>query len=144
MTFGQSIKTCFSKYAVFRGRASRSEFWWFNITLTLVAIILDTVSRLFPVSSTPEMIFLGISLLIYLATLLPVLAVTVRRLHDRDFSGWWLLLVLIPLLGWLVLFIFMVLRGTEGENRFGPSPLLAPSQSPPQAPSQATVPPSSS
>ena len=61
--------------------------------------------------------------LVSLALFLPGLAVGARRLHDLDRTGWWLLLYLLPLIGWLVLLVFFVLRGTEGSNRFGPDPL---------------------
>lgn len=105
MTFTDSIKTCFSKYADFNGRARRSEYWWFFLFIVLgsiaASVIDDTVNLLFT-----------------LATLLPSLAVAARRLHDIGRSGWWLLLGFIPLIGALVLIYFMVLEG-EGENRFG-------------------------
>lgn len=74
MTFVESVKTCFKKYCTFKGRASRSEFWWFYLFETLVTLILNCI---------PQINFL--SLLI----LLPGLAVTARRLHDRNRSGWW-------------------------------------------------------
>ncbi|MCR5140082.1 MAG: DUF805 domain-containing protein [Bacteroidaceae bacterium] len=101
MTFGQSIKTCFRKYAVFKGRACRSEFWWFTLFTFLVSIALDFLLGLFMIPlifkgqfnaesinsvSTP---FYIVSLVVGLALLLPTLGVLVRRLHDRDKSGWW-------------------------------------------------------
>ena len=101
MTFGQSIKTCFRKYAVFKGRACRSEFWWFTLFTFLVSIALDFLLGLFMIPlifkgqfnaesinsvSTP---FYIVSLVVGLALLLPTLGVLVRRLHDRGKSGWW-------------------------------------------------------
>ncbi len=95
MTFEQSIRTCFTKYAEFAGRATRSEFWWFFLFTLLVSVGLDMVSH-------------TLSGLFSLATLLPSLAVGARRLHDTNRSGWWLLLWLVPFIGWIVLIIFYV------------------------------------
>ena len=104
MTFGESIKTCFTKYADFTGRATRPEYWWWFLFLVLgtigASIISDTVSALFS-----------------LATLLPSLAVGCRRLHDIDKSGWFLLLNLIPVIGWVILLYWAVQEGRE-PNRF--------------------------
>lgn len=121
MTFGQSISHVFSNYATFTGRAPRSEFWWFAL-FTLVASI--------ALSFLDGLIFgaggIGIlSTLFSLAILIPSVAVGVRRLHDIDRTGWWYLLVLVPILGFLVLLFFFVQRGTAGPNRFGPDPLGA-------------------
>ena len=104
MTFGKSISTCFSKYATFDGRASRSEFWWFFLFTFLVSaassIVSETLSGLFS-----------------LGVLLPSLAVGARRLHDVDRSGWFLLLWLIPIIGWIVLIVWAAQEGKE-PNRF--------------------------
>ncbi|MBP5996707.1 MAG: DUF805 domain-containing protein [Azonexus sp.] len=104
MTFGESIKTCFSKYADFSGRASRSEYWWWFLFVVLVTaatgIISDKLSALFS-----------------LAFLLPGIAVSVRRLHDIDKSGWFLLLNFIPVIGWVILLYWAVQEGRE-PNRF--------------------------
>lgn len=130
MTFGQSIRTCLSKYATFSGRAQRSEFWWFILFVWLVSIALSIVdSTLFGTTvvtdtgfsaSTNTPIFSGI---FSLAMLLPNLAVGARRLHDTNRSGWWLLIGLIPLIGFIVLIVFFATQGTRGANRFGPDPL---------------------
>lgn len=104
MTFGESIKACFSKYAEFSGRADRTEYWWFELFLLLLMIgagmLNDTLSNL-------------VSLFI----LLPSLAVGARRLHDVDKSGWWQLLYLIPIVGWIVLIYWSSQPGRE-PNRF--------------------------
>lgn len=130
MTFGQSIRTCLSKYATFSGRAQRSEFWWFVLFVWLVSIVLSIVdSTLFGTTvvtdtgfsaSTNTPIFSGI---FSLAMLLPSLGVWVRRLHDTDRSGWWVLLAFIPLIGLIVLIVFAATEGTRGPNRFGDDPL---------------------
>ncbi len=104
MTFGDSISTCFSKYAVFDGRASRSEFWWWVLFTFLTSLATSIVSE-------------ALSALFSLGVLLPSLAVGARRLHDTDRSGWFLLLWLIPIVGWIILIVWAVQEGKE-PNRF--------------------------
>lgn len=112
-------------YAVFKGRAPRGEFWWFTATLTLiglVALIIDGAivqQAQLEDSQEPGGIVTAIVVLVHL---LPSFAVTVRRLHDTNRSGWLFLLNLVPLLN-LILLVLMCLRGTPGPNRFGPDPL---------------------
>jgi uncharacterized membrane protein YhaH (DUF805 family) len=112
------------KYAVFSGRARRTEFWYFvlfNIIVTIVLSLIDTLLGTFN-------ILRGVGLLsgIYgLAVLIPTLAVTVRRLHDIDRTGWWILIGLIPLIGTIVLLVFYLTPGTPGSNRYGPDPKQA-------------------
>ena len=109
------------QYAVFKGRARRKEYWFFilfNLIASVVLTVIDFMTGLLDAE-------LGIGLLsgLYsLAVLIPSLAVTVRRLHDTDRSGWWLLIGLVPLLGAIVLLVFMLLDGTPGDNRHGASP----------------------
>jgi uncharacterized membrane protein YhaH (DUF805 family) len=104
MTFGESISTCFKKYVVFDGRASRSEFWWFALFTFLVSLVLGFVSQ-------------ALSSVFSLAVLLPSLAVGARRLHDTDRSAWFLLLWLVPVVGWLILLVWAIQEGKE-PNRF--------------------------
>lgn len=115
MTFTDAIKTCFNKYADFSGRATRSEYWWFQLFFMLVYIALviltGTISEMFAV----------LILVFALGVFIPALAVGVRRLHDIDKSGWWLLLGLVPFIG-LLLIYFLAIAGTPGDNRFGPNP----------------------
>ena len=111
----------FKKYAVFSGRARRKEYWYFllfNIIISIVLAVIDGVTGTF--SAETDMGLLGG--LYTLAVLIPGLAVSVRRLHDTDRSGWWLLIYLIPLIGAIVLLVFMVQDSTPGENRYGPNP----------------------
>jgi len=129
MSFIQSIQTCFSKYVGFSGRAGRSEFWFFALFLLLGSVIaglLDSMIFGQNVVSMGGASFLyqtGILGTIFsLGTLLPALAVEVRRLHDIDKSGWWLLLCLIPIVGWIILLIWLIGLGTDGDNRFGSKP----------------------
>jgi uncharacterized membrane protein YhaH (DUF805 family) len=109
------------KYAVFSGRARRKEYWLFflfNLIITLVLGFIDGAAGL--ASETTGYGPLGG--LYALAVLIPGLAVSVRRLHDTDRSGWWLLLFLVPILGALVVLVFMVLDSQEGSNQYGPNP----------------------
>lgn len=110
MTFTGAIKTCFSKYADFNGRATRSEYWWYVLFIVLVSIVLSEISG-------------TLSVIFTLVTLLPSLAVGARRLHDTNRSGWLLLLNLIPIVGWLIVLYFVVQESKE-PNRFGSAPLL--------------------
>jgi uncharacterized membrane protein YhaH (DUF805 family) len=100
MNFGQSITSCFSQYATFSGRASRSEFWWFFLFQILVSVAASMVSE-------------KLSGLVSLGLLLPALAVGARRLHDIGRSGWWQLL-LITVIGLLVL-VFFWAQPAKGE-----------------------------
>lgn len=112
------------KYATFSGRARRKEYWFFFLFNTLFSIALGLVDQ----ATGNVNLETGVGLLssIYsLAVLIPSLAVTFRRLHDTDRSGWWLLISLIPLIGALVLLVFMMLDSQQGENRFGPNPKRA-------------------
>jgi uncharacterized membrane protein YhaH (DUF805 family) len=109
------------KYAVFAGRARRKEFWIFLLVNTLVAVALAMVD--INTGTFDEDVGLGLLSGLYaVVMLLPSIAVTVRRLHDTDRSGWWYLLVFVPVIGGLVILVFMLLDGTPGSNRFGPSP----------------------
>jgi uncharacterized membrane protein YhaH (DUF805 family) len=106
------------KYAVFRGRARRREFWLYTLVNIVVSLVLEVVDR---VAGTDGH-FPVISGIYGLLVLLPTLAVTIRRLHDTDRSGWWILLNLIPVIGWLVVLVFNVMDGTPGPNRHGDDP----------------------
>jgi uncharacterized membrane protein YhaH (DUF805 family) len=123
MGFQDAIRTCFSKYATFSGRAPRSEFWWFFLFLLLGNILFSIIDgAIFGRTMGGQPITI-LGAIFSLAVILPSIAVGVRRLHDKDMSGWWYLLVLIPILGALVLLFFFVQKGTDGPNRFGPDPL---------------------
>lgn len=104
MTFVESISTCFKKYADFSGCASRSEFWWWALFSFVAALVLGFISE-------------WVSGIFSLATLIPYLAVGARRLHDVDRSGWWQLIALIPLIGWIILIIWFATEGKQ-PNRF--------------------------
>ncbi len=109
------------KYAQFSGRATRQEFWLFMLLYfiaNIIATVIDIVA--FPVliaSVQPA------GIIVSLALIIPGIAVTVRRLHDIDKSGWWCLLGFIPIIGWIILLVWHCTKGTEGANRFGDDPL---------------------
>lgn len=105
MNLGQAIQTCFSKYADFNGRATRSEYWWWTLFVVLASAAASTIGD-------------KVGALFSLATLLPSLAVCARRLHDTDRSGWWQLLMLVPIIGWLVILFWCIQVGKE-PNRYG-------------------------
>ncbi len=110
MNYPQSIKTCFTKYAVFSGRATRSEYWWF---LLFYMIFIVVASMIKPV----------LQLVVLAICFLPLLGVSVRRLHDTNRSGWFYLLAFIPLVGAIILIIFFVQEGTKGPNLYGNPPV---------------------
>jgi uncharacterized membrane protein YhaH (DUF805 family) len=112
------------KYAVFNGRSRRKEYWMFvlfNIIVSIVLAVLDTMTG--TMSATYGVGLLGT---VYaLGVIIPSIAVGVRRLHDTDRSGWWLLIGLVPLIGAIVLIVFFCTDSTPGENRFGANPKAA-------------------
>ncbi|SFC93087.1 DUF805 domain-containing protein [Tropicimonas isoalkanivorans] len=125
MTFQEAVRTCIQKYVQFSGRARRPEYWWFALFNFLGSIISQMIDRLL---FGPDV---GVLAAIWgLALLLPSIAVGVRRLHDLEKSGWWLLIALIPIIGFLVLLYWFVQKGTEGPNRFGPEPRMVGDASP--------------
>lgn len=170
MGFGEAIASCFGKYATFSGRAPRSEFWWWVLFKLLVGGAIGVIGGMLDSLAGVKTITVGLVLLTDLFFLLPDLAVGVRRLHDRNHSGWWFglffflwvligglsgpilirvaenhheglppgtglpeaaylalaALLFINLVLALVLFIWYLLPGTKGNNRFGPDPLRDP------------------
>lgn len=126
MGFVDAIRTVLSKYAVFSGRASRSEFWWWFLAYLIIVFIAALLDGLLiiPILGTESAMRIGglpLTMIAHLGLLLPNLAVAIRRLHDQDKSGWWILIVLVPLIGTFILLYFYIRRGTDGENRFGPA-----------------------
>jgi uncharacterized membrane protein YhaH (DUF805 family) len=139
------------KYADFNGRAPRAEYWWYVLALVVVVIVLSIVESIVGLRGMVFGAYGPLTALMWLATIVPNLAVGVRRLHDTNRSGWWLLLLvpylitmgmmvramaagnaaglaavgLLGIVGFvccIVYLVFMVLPGTTGENRYGPSP----------------------
>ena len=111
MDFSQAITSGFENYTNFRGRAVRSEYWYwllFNVLVSIGASIVDATIGTSLVSA-----------LVGLAVFLPGLAVTFRRLHDTDHSGWWILISLIPIIGFIVMLVFLTKAGDPEPNRYG-------------------------
>jgi uncharacterized membrane protein YhaH (DUF805 family) len=109
------------KYAVFSGRSRRMEYWYFVLFNIIVGIVLAGIDALLGTFSSASNIGL-LSGIYSLAVLIPSLAVTVRRLHDIDRTGWWILIGLVPLIGGIVLLVFALLDSTPGSNQYGPNP----------------------
>ena len=109
------------KYAVFSGRARRKEYWFFvlfNIIIALALTFIDFSTGLYDVESEIGLL----SSLYSLAVLVPSIAVTIRRLHDTGRTGWWFLIAFVPIIGAIVLLVFMVFDSTPGDNQYGPNP----------------------
>ena len=121
------IDTIKNRYAQFTGRASRSEFWYFALfyfLLDVAAIIIDTYLLNPVLGIVPKQAGQGgvLQMLFALALLVPSIALGIRRLHDIGKSGWWYLLVFIPVIGWFVLLYFYILDSQPGSNQFGENP----------------------
>lgn len=114
----------YGRYFQFHGRADRGEYWWFIVTFLLLALLATLIDEfVFGGAFDQFGDVAGIALpVVILASLVPSIAVTVRRLHDLERSGWWCLLGLVPLIGQLIVFIWMVSPGTPGPNRYGKEP----------------------
>jgi uncharacterized membrane protein YhaH (DUF805 family) len=111
----------YKRYADFRGRAGRSEYWMFVLLFVIVTLAFSVLTYASGSPDSPLALLLGLLYVVFvLGSFVPSLAVAFRRLHDTDRSAWWLLLSLIPLLGDIVLIVFNCLPGAPGENRFGP------------------------
>jgi uncharacterized membrane protein YhaH (DUF805 family) len=108
------------KYAVFNGRARRKEYWMFNLIAAIVCAVLSGIDFYFNLYAIQD---IGILSTIYsLFVFLPSLAVSARRLHDTNRSGWWMLIGIIPILGGIVLLVFLCQDSNTSENKFGFSP----------------------
>ena len=106
------------KYLVFTGRATRTEYWMFALFNVIISIVLSIIGYVVVGGNGQS----ALSSLYSLAVLLPSLGVSVRRLHDTNRSGWWLLISLVPIIGIIVLIVFLVQDSDPGDNRYGPNP----------------------
>lgn len=123
-SLGQAVVRFFKKYATFSGRASRSEYWWIALITAVVVVITSIISTLVAdgdlvaantASGDPGDILYYVWTV---ATLVPSLAVAVRRLHDIDKSGWWMLIGFVPLVGWIFLIVWYASRSKPAGSRF--------------------------
>ena len=112
------------KYAAFSGRATRTEYWLFILAQIIIQVALGALATIALIAGLTlfASLILAIFILYLLGTLLPGLGLTVRRFHDGGYSGWMILLALIPAIGGIILLIFMVLPSERGGNRHGPDP----------------------
>jgi len=112
MNLFESIASGFRHYVNFRGRALRSQYWWWTLFVSVVAIVANVIQN----ATNIDWLFAVVALALFL----PGLSVAIRRLHDTNRRGWWILIGLIPIVGWIILFIWYVSKGTEGDNNYGP------------------------
>ena len=126
MSFTAAIKSFWSNYATFKGRARRSEYWYIQLFLVLTNLAVAAIDLVLMNGDVDRFIANGgggiVGLVWILVTIVPALAVLVRRLHDTGKSGWWILIGLVPFVGTIVLFVFSVLDSDAGANRYGESP----------------------
>ncbi len=140
ISFGEAISRALKKYARFEGRASRGEYWWWTLFITLVLTVLGVLALVIRVQTSPDggetpgapavplLVLLG---LFDLAVLVPTIALTVRRLHDARYSGLLALLALIPSVGGLILLVFTVLPSSPAGAKYDPPSPYPPTQYPP-------------
>lgn len=107
------------KYAIFTGRARRKEYWYF----TLINLLVVQIAYFIESSGTTFGLFFILAILCGLASAIPSLAVGVRRLHDIGRTGWWLLIVVVPIIGPLIFLVFTILPSEPGTNKYGPNPI---------------------
>ena len=119
VSFGEAVNRAIAQnYCNFSGRSSRSEYWWYVL---FTAIISCGVSLIFSGNQTTMSIISGI---VNLVLLLPGLGLCVRRLHDTNRSGWWILIGFIPVVGWILLIVWFCQDRQRGPNQYGPEPNL--------------------
>ena len=128
MTFLDAIKNAFIKCFDFKSRSSRSEFWYFYLFTTALGFIGIQIDRLFNLEilglqlaqNINEVAILGPTyIFLYFLFFFPSLSLYIRRLHDIDRSGWWLLIALIPFIGIITLIFFWCLKGSQNRNKYG-------------------------
>lgn len=109
---GEALRRAFSNYATFKGRANRGEYWWFILASIIIGALLSMVDGVVGTAGL-------LAGLWNLAAFLPSLAVAVRRLHDVGRSGWWILIAFVPVIGFILLIVWLAARGEARPNRFG-------------------------
>ena len=126
MSFLDAIKSFWSHYSKFKGRSRRSEYWWIQLFLVLTNLVVAAIDLALMNGDVDRFIANGgggiVGLIWILVTIVPALAVLVRRLHDTGKTGWWAVIGFVPLIGGIVLLVFTVLDSDAGENKFGVSP----------------------
>lgn len=122
MSITEAISSVFHNYANFSGRARRAEYWYWTLFVAVVGAILSSCAGFMNGGDGGANIFTILSSIFSLATFIPSLAVSWRRLHDIGRSGGWFFIGLIPVIGWIPLLIWYCKDGEPGENQYGPSP----------------------
>lgn len=122
MNFSEAIQSGFSNYFNFSGRAQRSALWYWTLFSILGGLVTSGVD--WAVFGS-DMTVSPLNALFSLGTLIPSISVAARRLHDIGRTGWWLLLILVPIVGWIILIIWYCQKGEAGPNQYGPNPLGA-------------------
>ena len=115
MNFLDSFQTCYKKIFNYKGRASKSEYWWFQLYISLLTVL---TYKLLDQSNPYGEVLVGL----WAFNNLPLLAAAIRRFHDMNKSGWMLLYSFIPLVGSFIVLIMLLGDGTKGKNEFGPKP----------------------
>lgn len=116
MTFTEAVKDGFAHYVDFKGRASRPAYWWWFLFTILVVISLQIMDGIIFSES------MLLTILVWLGLIPPSISVAIRRLHDTDRSGWWILIWFVPIIGFIVLLVFYLLKSDPIDNRYGPPP----------------------
>ena len=129
MGFGEAVKSFWSNYSTFKDRSRRSEYWWIQLFLVLTNLAVAAIDLALMDGDVDRFIANGgggiVGLVWILVTIVPALAVLVRRLHDTGKSGWWVLIGFVPFVGTIVLLVFSVLDSDAGDNKYGVSPKLS-------------------
>jgi uncharacterized membrane protein YhaH (DUF805 family) len=126
MGFAEATRSFWKNYATFKGRARRSEYWFIQLFLVLTNLAAFFIDLALLGGDLERIMAMGgggiVGLVWILATIVPALAVLIRRLHDTDKSAWWVLIGLVPFAGGIVLLVFTVQDSTPGDNKHGASP----------------------
>lgn len=122
MSFQEAVQTVFNKYATFEGRARRSEYWYFTLFVFCVNFVIRVLASIVGGSNVLATVLAGVSTIFSLGVLVPQIAVAVRRLHDIGKSGWFYLIGLIPVIGWILVLVWFCTDSQPGDNQYGPNP----------------------
>ena len=118
VSFTEAIKMALQQnYCNFSGRSSRSEYWWYSLFTFILGFIVAIFAGILGENAGN-----ALTGIVYLALLLPGLGLTVRRLHDINKSGWWILINLIPLVGWIIMLVWLCKDSDQTDNQYGPVP----------------------
>ena len=113
---------CFKQYFDFKGRARRKEYWYFTLFCFIFSILVELVGSILGMMVGSYILHSILSLIFCIITFIPSISVSVRRLHDIGRRGWWLLLCLVPIIGWIWLIVWACFDSKKGENKWGPNP----------------------